>query len=98
MPLCDCCHGRKKIESDTIRLTELSYLVLTWVTCPRCRGVGRTATNSSSGFKRRLRNPFNKLLSRAKAKFKKMRGIQEAKTRSLDKSSSREKLEPASTP
>lgn len=62
---CQLCKGRKKIEGDTDRLTELSYTVLTWHTCPRCQGTGvhpkrytKTKQRTKFSFSRTLASVF----------------------------------------
>ncbi len=40
MKKCKHCSGKGRVPGDTIRLTELSYRIVTWRTCGACAGRG----------------------------------------------------------
>jgi len=73
---CSTCRGRKKVEGDTMRLTELSHRVLSSLRCPRCQGAGRVAEPVVATAMPRKKFRFNKLLRVLLARFKKERAKQ----------------------
>jgi DnaJ-class molecular chaperone len=49
MKKCPNCLGRGKLEGDTVRLTSFSYRIISWRTCPQCRGAGRVVPKKKTG-------------------------------------------------